>query len=558
MYFKKSNWREPGAAHNFNHLTNTMSNFGSGDSDFMPTGPQSSFRRGQKRRSRGTPLTAKQKGQIASIKFARIAPWADMGAMRVQRGTDENLARFGASFKTASDEQKSLRRSSGYTGRGKYNHLRAGWRAATPYLKRAALSGISAVMGGGLYTEGSGLYRTNNLIAGEGSRPSMTFESSNDETQSLILTHKEYVSDIFGPGSAAFTNVAYPVNPGLSAQFPFLAQFAANFDEYELIQMIFEFHSTVDSSVNTSTGNTGTIIMATNYKSDAQPFLTKEEMIQYHGGVSGRLTDNMHHGVECDPSKNAMGGAKFIRSTPVANSDIKTYDSGIFQLAVQNCPTAFQNNQIGELWVHYKVKLSKPKLTVALGNAATAAKFLSNAAPTFALLMGNSQTKLLSAFNNNFVPLISDQTSGKITITFPAQLSGVFEIVYALEATTVSSTTAVAPVLGGQVSGWYDVYASTGATNPVAGASTRASYYTNGVHISSASDSWSYMIRVKVLQATGGTNNTVTFTPLGSAGVINTGVQASLEIREIGNQFQQTNQIHNALFQDVNGLQVVV
>jgi len=550
MYFKKSNWREPGAAHNFKHSTKIMSNFGA------VNWPE---RRKRARSSGGPGLSAKQKGQIASIKFARIAPWSEMGQMRVQRGTDENLARFGETYKKASEEQRSLRKSSGYTGRGKYNHLRAGWRAATPYLKRAALSGLSAVMGGGLYTEGSGLYRTNNLIAGEGSRPSMTFESSNDETQSLVLTHKEYVSDIFGPGSSAFTNTSYAINPGLSAHFPFLAQFAANFDEYELLQMIFEFHSTVDSSVNTSTGNTGTIIMTTNYKSDAQPFLTKEEMIQYHGGVSGRLTDNMSHGVECDPSKNAMGGAKFVRSTPVANSDIKTYDSGIFQLAVQNCPTAFQNNQIGELWVHYKVKLMKPKLTVALGNASTAAKFLSNAAPTTAKLMGNSLTTILSAYNNNFVPLISDQTSREISITFPAQLSGVFEIVYMLEAATVNVSTLAAPVLTGQVTGWYDLYATTGATNPVAGASTRASFhtnanYTNGIN----SDCWIYIIRVKILQASGGANNVVTFSPIGSAGVVTTGVQASLEIREIGSQFQQTNKIQNPLYQDVNGLPVVI
>jgi len=128
-----------------------------------------------------------------------------------------------------------------------------------------------------------------------------------------------------------FTNTSYDLNPGLVSNFPFLAQFAQNFEEYEFIQVVFEYHSTVDaSSTNNPNGNTGTVIMATNYNVMAPPFVDKEQMIQYHGGVSGRMTENLIHGVECDPAKTSGAPQKYVRTGLPINQDLKTYDLGCF------------------------------------------------------------------------------------------------------------------------------------------------------------------------------------------------------------------------------------
>ena len=59
--------------------------------------------------------------------------------------------------------------------------------------------------------------------------------------------------------------------------------------------------------------------MATNYNPDAVNFVSKEAMMQYHGAVSGRVTEDLTHGVECDPALNAGTATKYVRTT-VPNS----------------------------------------------------------------------------------------------------------------------------------------------------------------------------------------------------------------------------------------------
>jgi len=530
-----------------------------------------------RKRARRGGSSAARRGMLASIKFNKLQPWPAYGAARIQRGSPWSLANFGPSMRTATAEQRAFRRQTGFTGRGLYSGRgKFDWKglesAGSRFFRKTIpaiesmgdrvlrsgtiqkLQGIAqGFSGGGLYS-GRGLYGANNLISGAGSRESMSFESPNDETQSLILTHKEYVGDIFGPGSAAFSNTAYAINPGLSAQFPFLAQFAANFDEYELIQMVFEFHSTVDATAtNNNSGNTGTIIMATNYKSDASLFLTKEEMIQYHGGVSGRLTDPLQHGVECDPNKNALGGAKFVRTQPVANTDIKTYDSGIFQLAIQNCPQPFQNNQIGELWVHYKVKLSKPKLMTALQNNVSGCRFVSRPGDTLtgAKPLGSADSLILYAFNNTVPVFIQQLAGGVIRITFPSQLSGIYDILFVSEGVFVTKGTDVEPSYGGLVTGWNDLYGTPATTSTVVRnpASFVGQFSTSGAV---------YNMRVKVNQATTGTNNIVDFLPFGNSPTITSVAQSYVEIKEVGSQYSTNNSINYPIWVTQTGVQTTV
>lgn len=217
----------------------------------------------------------------------------------------------------------------GYIGRGKF--FRNLEKMGNWFLIKGIFRMFSAydqIKGQGLYM-GRGVYDFNNFI--DGGRLSMQFSSFNDESQLLILCYMEYIADVYGPSSGVFDNIIYQINPGLTANFPFLAQFAVNFEEYELIQMVFEFYLIIDlvASFNSS-GNTGIICMVTNYRADAQPFVNKEEMIQYHGGVSGRVTEKLVHGVECDPDKLA-DSVKFVRNKLLGpGGDIKTYDHGIF------------------------------------------------------------------------------------------------------------------------------------------------------------------------------------------------------------------------------------
>lgn len=318
-----------------------------------------------------------------------------------------------------------------YSGRGGYNLLKS-TGSFTRGLGRAALGYI----GGGLYS-GRGDYSTNALI--DGGRPVVSMQGTGDETQSICITHTEYLQDVFGAPTSNFYVDSWSINPGLSENFPWLAQIAANYEEYELHQLVYHYKSTVDASaINNTNGSTGTLIMATNYNPTAPPFSNKETMMQYHGANSCRVVDDCSHGVECDPAKNAGTAQKYIRSNPVVvGQDPKTFDLGLFQLAQANLPTAFQNQQIGELWVTYKVVLTKPRLFSSIGSTIPENRYILSTNTTFTELGTVGTSRLLSMQQNVLLGQLTGVTSG-FRFTFPDFCTGRFELQIYMEVASLS------------------------------------------------------------------------------------------------------------------------
>lgn len=350
-------------------------------------------------------------------------------------------------------------------GRGAYS-LGKAWRAtvgkqAGRKIRDAAVnqvvSRINALGGRGLYQGGRGLYQGgrgsyNNLIAG--GRKSMRVRGRMDETQTITISHSEYLQDIYGPSSSGFSVLGFQLNPGLVERFPWLSQIACNYEEYEFIQLLFHYKSTVDPSATSNTsGATGTIVLATNYNPSSPLFTGKDVMMQYHGAQSGRVTEDHTHGVECDPKKNAGSGQKFVRTLPVLISqDLKTYDLGTFQIGLVNVPAAFKDSQIGELWVTYTVKLTKPRMYASIGGLIQewrCANSVNSVAPVtapFGVLSDLSvmlQSSLAMRFVQNTtaagVPI-----NNQYILTFPDHVGGLFRVVLRYEGLNTAPMTVVA------------------------------------------------------------------------------------------------------------------
>jgi len=351
--------------------------------------------------------------------------------------------------------------------------------------------------GSGLYT-GRGSYNDNSLI--EGGDASMSFHGGFDESEALTIADTEYVTDIYGPPSAAFNVQSFQLNPGLMANFPKLSQFAQNFEEYEWIQLIWQFKSTLDAST-VSNGQTGTIMMATNYNAAQPPYSDKEAVLQSHGGNGGRITEDLRHGVECDPAKSVGDMEKYVRTGPVpAAEDLKTYDHGLFQIAINNCPTTFNNQQLGELWVTYQVKLRKPRLFSARGNSIQKDIFVSGSlTETQNFPMGNQQTLLKAQQNNIGCAIVL--TLNVIKIVFPAQLTGAFKVQLRLEQRSATTATpfTTSDVKGntsvtGQVTPLNNIYAAGGdevdspdwRSGLPSGVATTSAVYTFSVYLRAA------------------------------------------------------------------------
>jgi len=442
-------------------------------------------------------------GVKRQIGYRKTYPLRDFWDLPISRGSGESLQRVGASWKAATEQQRMNRRSYNMTGRGKYMQGRGGffgglgglltgqgwkagsdagdrvWDAAKGFVPIPQLHALMAASdvankvaqpiatatGYGKYKSGRGLYRGMGVYKGRGTYAANTIVQdsgatsssivprfSMDDVTTITLSNREYVRDVFAPAvGTVFQVEQWPLNPGMSTAFPWLAQIAINFEEYEIVQLIYTFKSTV-ADFASSTGQVGQVIMATQYNPNSDAFADKEEMMLYDGGMSCKTTESLIHGIECDPTKNSGASQKYVRAGNLPPSeDLKNYDLGRTSLAVVNPPQGYAGQQIGELWVSYTVKLRKPKFVS--GNAYNVMRdffcmdkfILAGTIPTTAVILNGARNSLGSVLtrglnaNVNPGPLADILTSPTIfpvpgtivphlQLTLPDSYSGILRI----------------------------------------------------------------------------------------------------------------------------------
>lgn len=225
---------------------------------------------------------------------------------------------------------------------------------------------------------------TNSLIEGSG-YPTMQAGSMLDEYNDLVVSHTEYVRDIYAnPAGTTFEVQCLNINPGLEQTFPWLSQIAQNFDEYVMVQCIFTYRSTLTDVISDNNGQVGQVVMVHNTNVNKTPFGQKHLMMGYDGAQSSKTTEHAAHGIECAPDKRpgterlAFQGSegKFVRTKPLKKGELINYDLAKFQLAVAGTPDLLAHQTIGELWVSYTVRLRKPKFYTSLGYGISCDQFL--------------------------------------------------------------------------------------------------------------------------------------------------------------------------------------
>lgn len=347
---------------------------------------------------------------------------------------------------------------SGIIGKGDYwTDLKAGFGRAYEGLKAGVPRGTFAKIGGGIggafgnaalggsagklvsQILGFGDYsvRSNSLMAMDMGSPVPSFGNM---SQGIRMQHREYITDILASGAATFSNRSFPINPAIDGTFPWLATIAANFEQYRVLGMIFEFKST---SSDYATGTAlGSVVMATEYDSADPTYVSKAAMENSQYCISTKPSLDAIHPVECDPQFN-HGDILFTRAGPVpSGKDSRLYDHGVFQLATVG-GVAAAGTALGELWVSYDIEFFKPQLG--------AGSFYDHFSFTPADVSGTN--KRYFGTTDALAAETSSQLGGEIEINaagsvsyyaFPASVtSGRYLIVY----TAVGASTAVSPVL---------------------------------------------------------------------------------------------------------------
>ena len=361
----------------------------------------------------------------------------------IDRADPVNIARYGPSAARADDQQMSNRIMDGYEGPGRYKRrLRSYDQGGRSRRRAAGLRGMagrwlgqqSGVLGGlGRLSQmgsaaGFGAYDTavsNDIVDGGTAQGIPNFSAGGPNT--VVISHKEYISDVFGPAeTGSFQNTVYSINPGIERTFPWLSQVAANSEEYTLKQCIFTFRSTVTDFVATN-GQVGTLIMATQYNPSDAPFQSKQDAMEYDLAMSGKCSSNMLHGVECDPAQLSGAPGKYVRAGPVRNDDdLKQYDWGNLNLGISNVPDQFINQALGELWVSYTVELRKPKFFVSRGLNILRDTFVAQNDTGSPVQIGD--LTMGSGQQNRIGGSLTRKNSGQWVYTFPATFSGTVKV----------------------------------------------------------------------------------------------------------------------------------
>lgn len=214
---------------------------------------------------------------------------------------------------------------------------------------------------------GTGDYETNfdgvksNQLLSSGPVPSF------GDTESTILTHREYIQDVISsPNAGTFQISNFPINPGQNATFPWLSDIASNFEEYEIMGMVFEYKAMSGASVASTNTALGSVILATEYDPTKPAFTTKQQMENYFFAQSVRPSECVLHAVECKNDQTPVKRLYIRTGATVVNTDLRWSDYANFSLATTGLPGA--SVVCGELWVTYKVKLHKPRLPITVGD----------------------------------------------------------------------------------------------------------------------------------------------------------------------------------------------
>lgn len=214
---------------------------------------------------------------------------------------------------------------------------------------------------------GFGDYTVNSNVFAKSSDSVPTFEFGKDG--SVIVTHREMIQDIIG--STGFSSRYFDVHPLNPVLFPWLSIEALGYEQYEFLGLLFCYNSTCGDAFSSTNNSAGTVIMTTEYDVARPPFLTKSDMESYMFTSAKKPNVSFIHPVECNPKMdilNARYNQGYFRTqsastviSPVSftsNVAENLQCLGRLQLSTVGMQAAAT---VGELWVTYKVRLSKAR-----------------------------------------------------------------------------------------------------------------------------------------------------------------------------------------------------
>jgi len=341
-------------------------------------------------------------------------------------------ALMGTDSKSANLEQRVVRNALQYYGPGDYRKMlsripQAAYVYGGKYIgQKTGLpfgGSMGAYAGKALHSFVSGYGMNENQLIG-GSNKGQISVNEDSLSGDVYITQTEFLQNISATSNAGqpspFEVVSFPINPGLSSTFPFLSQIAQNYTLYEFDGLVFKFNPT--SGENNATSNSlGKVILATNYDPEAPPFVNSVQMENYDYANAAKPSQVIVHGVETKNSQQALN-MQYVRTGVSTKSKIFT-DIGTFCIATEGVPSLPGGGTqiLGELWVTYRIKLSRAQLFGSLlGNNIAADSTAWQSSGSEAV---RANPPIYYKLTNTIGVQVANVSAARFSITFPENIS---------------------------------------------------------------------------------------------------------------------------------------
>lgn len=202
------------------------------------------------------------------------------------------------------------------------------------------------------------------------------------------ISYKEYLGDIVtGPVIGGFNINSIQINPGNEASFPWLCSIANQFDQYKPKGIVYEFKST--ASDTTTLASIGSVIMATEYDVYDRAYTSKAEMLQSAYSNEAKMSDDMVHGIECDPTELQRNLFYVTQYGVITEGDKRDQTMGTFYYATQGGSLPV-NSSVGSLYVHYEFDFYKEQIFGGVASKGELYSTYTTVAPAGGLAMENT------------------------------------------------------------------------------------------------------------------------------------------------------------------------
>jgi len=209
-----------------------------------------------------------------------------------------------------------------------------------------------------------------------------------------VITHTEQFDSLVTSSSAGVYQVTgYPMNPGLTAMFPWLSNIARNYESYKFLKFAVDYQPTCGTS------ESGIAIIGADYDAlDTGPADVKTIMSYRSSKWGNTYKDFTHYAKAEDLSKNKT---YFVRTGDApGGSDLRLYDTGNVFVASQGDSNT--SKSVGYLAVTYTIRLMTPSVLsaptfggAAMGEAKTA---------TAPIPLGTTPTPFTGSYKVAFPP----------------------------------------------------------------------------------------------------------------------------------------------------------